>query len=128
MIGFIDYLLWLPKELTEKLAGEVGPKIRKERGLMELYNEENTSPTILHSFAEQLDLGIAKGVEQGREEGKFLALVEMVSQLLEGKFGRIPKDIEQSISKADSDVLEGVIANIFTIEEMGEVRKFFGAK
>lgn len=32
---------------------------------MELYNEENTSPTILYSFAEQLDRGIAQGIEKG---------------------------------------------------------------
>ncbi len=69
-IYFIDYLLQLPKEETEKLGHELGPEIRRERGLMELYNEENSSPTVLHSFAEQLDRGFAKGIEQGLEQGK----------------------------------------------------------
>lgn len=62
---FIDYLLQLPEEETKRLSREIGPEIRKERGLMELYNEENVSPTIYNSFAEQFDRGIAKGIEQG---------------------------------------------------------------
>lgn len=66
---FIDYLLQLPEEETKKLSIELGPEIRKERGLMELYNEENASPTVFNSFAEQLDRGFAKGIEQGLEQG-----------------------------------------------------------
>lgn len=65
---FIDYLLQLPEEETKRLSKELGPEIRKERGLMELYNEENASPTVINSFAEQLDRGFAKGREQGIEQ------------------------------------------------------------
>lgn len=68
-IYFVDYLLKLPEEETKKLGQALGPEIRKERGLMELYNEENASPTVSKSFAEQLDRGIAQGLEQGLEKG-----------------------------------------------------------
>lgn len=66
---FIDYLLQLPEEETKRLSREIGPEIRKERGIMELYNEENASPTIHNSYAEQFDRGIAKGIEEGIEQG-----------------------------------------------------------
>ena len=62
---FIDYLLQLPDAETKELSTELGPEIRKERGLMELYNEKNASPTVYNSFAEQLDRGIEQGIEQG---------------------------------------------------------------
>lgn len=68
-IFFVDYLLQLPKEDTRRLGQEIGGEIRKERGIMELYNEENAPPTVLNSFAEQLDRSIAKGIEQGLERG-----------------------------------------------------------
>lgn len=71
---FIDYLLQLPEEETKKLSKELGSEIRKERGLMELYNEENASPTIFNSFAEQLDRGFEKGIEQGIEQGVELGM------------------------------------------------------
>lgn len=41
---------------------------------MELYNEENASPTIFNSFAEQLDRGFEKGIEQGIEQGVELGM------------------------------------------------------
>ena len=66
---FIDYLLQLPQDETNRLSNELGPEIRKERGFMALYNEENASPTVENSFAEQLEHGIAKGIEQGIEQG-----------------------------------------------------------
>ena len=66
---FIDYLLQLPDEEMKELSIELGPEIRKERGLLELYNEKNASPTVYNSFAEQLDRGIEQGIEQGIEKG-----------------------------------------------------------
>ncbi len=65
---FIDYLLQLPEEETKKLAGELSPVIRKERSLMELYNEETAPPTVKNSFAERLERGIEQGVKKGKKE------------------------------------------------------------
>src|SRR5699024_11671705 len=52
---FIDYCLALPEQLTEKLSTEMRHLLRRETDLMELYNKENASPTVLKSFAEQLE-------------------------------------------------------------------------
>lgn len=57
----IDYLLQLPETYTKQLSEEIRPMIRKEAELMELYNKENASPTIMNAF----DLELEKGIEQG---------------------------------------------------------------
>lgn len=63
---FIDYLLQLPESYTKQLSEEIRPIIRKETKLMELYNKENASPTIMNAF----DLEFVKGIEKGKIEGK----------------------------------------------------------
>ena len=66
---FIDYLLQLPEAYTKRLSEEIRPMIREETELMELYNKENASPTILNAFDLELEKGIEKGIEQGIEKG-----------------------------------------------------------
>lgn len=68
-IYFIDYLLQLPEEETKKLGRELSKVIRKEQGLMELYNEDNAPPTVKISFAERIEKSIEQGIEQGIEKG-----------------------------------------------------------
>lgn len=84
---FIDYLLRLPKEHTEKLSREIGTEIRKERKLMELFNEDNASPTVANSFAERLDLmearldrELEKGMEKGIEQGVKQVAIKMIEK------------------------------------------------
>lgn len=66
VLHFIDYLLQLPEKYMNQLSEYIGPIIREETELMELYNKENASPTILKSFAEEFE----QGIEQGKMEGK----------------------------------------------------------
>ena len=66
---FIDYLLQLPKAYTKQLSEEIRPIIREETELMELYNKENASPTILNAFDLELEKGIKQGIEAGLEQG-----------------------------------------------------------
>lgn len=69
-LHFIDYLLRLPKEYMKQLSKEIVPVLRKESGLMELYNEENAPPTVLESFAERIEKSLEQGRVQGKEESK----------------------------------------------------------
>ena len=65
-LHFVDYLLQLPEEYMKQLSVEIRPIIREEKELMELYNKENSSPTIMNTF----DLELEKGIEQGIEQEK----------------------------------------------------------
>ena len=47
---FIDYLLRLPQDLERKLSGAMYPLLGREKELMELYNKENSPPTIANAF------------------------------------------------------------------------------
>lgn len=71
-LHFVDYLLQLPEEYMKQLSEEIRPIIRKETELMELYNKENASPTILNAF----DLEWEKGIQQGKREGKIEEKIE----------------------------------------------------
>ena len=53
---------------------------------MELYNDNNASPTVYKSFAEQLEEGIEKskqeGIEQGIKQGRDLKSQEMAIKMI----------------------------------------------
>ena len=61
---FIDYLLRLPKEHTEKLSREIGTEIRKERKLMEA----------------RLDRELEKGMEKGIQQGVKQVAIKMIEK------------------------------------------------
>lgn len=109
VLYFIDYLLQLPEELTERLSKEIGPAIRKEQGLMELYNEENASPTILRSFAEQWDEGVekgrAEGLERGLKQGISLEKKKIAKKL---KAEKMPKEMIAEVTGLSLDEVEAL--------------------
>lgn len=64
LLYFVDYLLKLPKEMSEQLKQEIFMEFRKEDGSkLELYKED-LPPTL----AGILDLERQEGIEQGRKE------------------------------------------------------------
>lgn len=73
---------------------------------------------------EGLQQGIQQGMQQGMEKGKSEALAQIARQLLFKKFGKLPEDIQTAILNADSSALEMLLLDIFTIEEIDEVRKY----
>ncbi|WP_203246540.1 Rpn family recombination-promoting nuclease/putative transposase [Sporosarcina beigongshangi] len=80
---FIDYLLQLPEAYTKQLSEDIRPMIRKETELMELYNKENASPTILNAFDLELEKGIEQGIEfEKRDITKKLILKNMALETI----------------------------------------------
>lgn len=69
--------------------------------------------------------GVIEGKEEGIKIGKTKALVDTVLQLLAVKFKEIPQDIKESIVKADATLLNQLVVNIFNIEAIEDVRKYF---
>lgn len=65
--------------------------------------------------------------EQFREEGELRAETKTLSKiairLLTKKFGKLPEEIKNKISKLDTDVLEIIIDSIFVYEKLDDVKK-----
>ena len=121
VIHFIDYLLQLPEEETNRMSKVIGPEIRKERGIMKHYNEDNASPSIKPSMLDLWD----GGVKEGREEGRIQTLIDLAHKMLMTRYGDIPSDVSETIQNSDVNVLNDFILTVFEIEDMDDVREFF---
>lgn len=68
--------------------------------------------------------GLEQGLVKGMERGETKALSETAIQLLDGRFGQIPKNIKDGILTADTVTLKLLLSNIFTYESLDDVRKY----
>lgn len=66
-----------------------------------------------------------EGFEKGKEEGKSETLTEVALLLLTNKFGELPQDVKTAIASAEAITLQVVLTNIFSIESIDEVRRYF---
>jgi predicted transposase/invertase (TIGR01784 family) len=73
---------------------------------------------------EGMQEGLEKGIEKGIELGQAKALSKTALQLLTAKFGVLPKELAEEISKLDVITLELIINNIFNYNHLDDVRKF----
>lgn len=78
LIYFVDYLLQMPKELTEKLQADLIPIMEKEVVEMDYIETFKSAPTI----AGVLDKIKEKGIQEGREEGRREGMKEVARKLL----------------------------------------------
>lgn len=68
--------------------------------------------------------GMVQGMERGKEIGRVEALSKTVFTLLTEKFGKVPQDIQDGISKQSAIELEILLSNIFRYESVDDVRKY----
>ena len=68
--------------------------------------------------------GMKKGIEKGIELGQAKALSKTALQLLTAKFGVLPKELTEEISKLDVINLELILSNMFNYTSLDDVRKF----
>lgn len=80
---FIDYLLKLPKDMSEQLKQEFYAEIRKEDEIMLESFKENLSPTLAGILDLGRQEGIEKGIEQGRKQEREQLIRQMVVSLIE---------------------------------------------
>ncbi|MBD7986246.1 Rpn family recombination-promoting nuclease/putative transposase [Sporosarcina sp. Sa2YVA2] len=71
---FMDYLLRLPLDLEQKLANTMYPVLGKEKELMQLYDKDNASPTIVSAFERER-------IEGKKEERRKIALNLLKNEL-----------------------------------------------
>ena len=64
---------------------------------------------------------MAKGEQQGMQQGKYQEGVAILRRLMQKKFGGVPKDFETRIEKADSDTLLEWSENVLSAETIDEV-------
>jgi hypothetical protein len=68
--------------------------------------------------------GLEKGIEKGIELGQAKALSKTALQQLTAKFGVLPKELTEEISKLDVISLELILSNMFNYTSLDDVRKF----
>jgi flagellar biosynthesis/type III secretory pathway protein FliH len=68
--------------------------------------------------------GMQEGLEKGIEIGQAKALSKTALQLLTAKFGVLPKELAEEISKLDIISLELILSNMFNYTSLSDVKKF----
>ena len=81
--------------------------------------------TLAEKFREE---GKKEGKEEGKEEGIEIgerkSLVKTTIKLLTKKFGALPDETKEKISKLDADTLEIIIVEIFEYTSLDEINKY----
>ncbi len=104
---FIDYLLRLPKELTEQFYDTMVPIIEKEVKQMVQFDNEDLSPTMEAVFTRIREEGERKGIEQGIERGIEQGIEQVALEMLKegssiefiAKVTRLDKETIEKIRK-----------------------------
>lgn len=68
--------------------------------------------------------GWEKGLAQGLEKGKSDALARTAIHLLTERFGKLPQDMKDAITKSDITSLQLLLSNIFRYETLEDVNKY----
>lgn len=77
--------------------------------------------TLAEKFREE---GKKEGKEEGIEIGERKSLVKTTIKLLTKKFGSLPDETKEKISKLDADTLEIIIVEIFEYTSLDEINKY----
>ena len=91
LFRFIDWLLTLPEAMEERLWDE-----------LQTYEEGEKMPYV--TSVERI--GIKKGMNLERQEGRQEEAVRVLRRLLTHRFGRLPEWVESKLSQASTDTLE----------------------
>lgn len=65
-----------------------------------------------------------EGKEKGIEIGEVKSLIKTTIMLLTKKFGALPDETKEKISKLDADTLEIIIVEIFEYKSLDDIKKY----
>jgi len=103
LFRFIDWLLWLPEELTQKFRQEAAE-----------YEEEKRMPYV--TSIERL------GRQEGMHEGERRATQEAVTEILRTRFAAVPPAIVEALGRIeDLGTLRSLLRRAITIERPEEL-------
>lgn len=115
LLYFVDYLLKLPEEMSQRLKQELRTEIRKEDEQMLQLHKDELPPTLAGilemEHQEGLELGIERGIEQGIEKGIEQGMEKGIRQMI--------------LNLIEKGFTEEVIADVakITVEQVQEIRK-----
>jgi hypothetical protein len=101
-----------------------GPKLTKEQlttVIKELAVTYKEGSEVTMTLAEVLR---EEGFEEGIEKGEIKTLIKMAIKLLTQKFGVMPAEYSEAITKLNSTNLETLIEGIKDFESLKDVKKF----
>lgn len=109
---FMKYILNASRKLTKEDVEDIIKKVEAS------YPEgSEVVMTLAEQFREEGEL-------TGELRGETKALSKTAIRLLTKKFGKLPEEIKNKISKLDTDVLEIIIDSIFDYEKLDDVKKY----
>ena len=77
--------------------------------------------TLAEKFREE---GKQEGKQEGIAIGEVKTLIKTTIRLLTKKFGVLPEEVKEKISKLDADTLEIIIVEIFEYESIEDIKKY----
>ncbi|WPK12573.1 Rpn family recombination-promoting nuclease/putative transposase [Lysinibacillus louembei] len=124
VVGYVETLLRYVFEAGRKLTQADMKSIIKQLETNEMKGEEFTM-TLAEMWKEIGERqGEQKGLEKGLEKGRSEALVDVALLQLTSKFGKLPDEIKEALTKADQPALQLILANIFTVEHLDQVKRY----
>ena len=109
---FLRYILNAGQKLTKEDIEDIIKKVETR------YPEGSE---VVMTLAEQYR---EEGELRGELRGETKALSKAAVRLLTKKFGKVPEEMKNKISKLDADVLEVIIDSIFDYEKIDDVEKY----
>ena len=113
-----------------KMAKEMLQEISADELMREQYYAREKARLDAKSrlkYAEVMGMkkGMEKGMKKGMKKGMERRGIEIVSRLLERKFGILPEPYKEKLSRAKKEVIDKIAEDIFEIKGIEDLGKYF---
>lgn len=114
LFRYIDWLMALPPGLEEKLDQTISDYEEAEKMTFMIYRERKG-----------YERGIQEGIQQGREEAQQQVLQTAIEEVLQIRFGELPKLLVKTIKRLDNlALLKHLLKKAVTIESVALFEQF----
>ena len=99
-------------------------KFLSEREISEIWRDYKMLKIFKYAEKKGEEKGVEKGMEKGMEKGKKEGIEKIVYKQLMIKFGKLPEDYKEKLTKLGEEELELVAEKIMEISELKELDKY----